>query len=475
MMDYCDELSGYLPDQIELCKSITSFVHTDHAIDLSDICNQQEDKTSNQDGSAEVNGDELTETIEPELDKGVLCLSCDRCRARKTKCDGNRPCASCVLIYMKHHKVRSPQGITSETCDCIYRHAKRRGPVPGSSRGKNVDRPSKKKYWFDSDPLQAQIETLHGKIQAHLMRLQHDLSLGINSPPYLHETIDAMQQEMSMLQQLQSQHQQEHQEQVMAMMVDGNYSISRLPQAPDTSSISGLPNGVKKNLHLLDRNSVEGARLKSFYSLSVDQLFRLPSVPSEEEFFMRRSSLGTTRPSGYHDQSVLYAARFAELALGALASDNLLLASELSNATVTCIRDCLDSVISDTSALFLIAKSFFLHGLFRSFRGDITRYLKYRRVCLSLIPRMDGYTLGLPALIAAISFHDSLAYALHNASEDDLPDIDDVIPPIYPDISSRERAFDRGDDCSDMMLGNMIRDIDAIAIDPANQLWMQVK
>jgi Fungal Zn(2)-Cys(6) binuclear cluster domain len=34
----------------------------------------------------------------------MLCASCDRCRARKTKCDGKRPCSNCIAKYMKKYK-----------------------------------------------------------------------------------------------------------------------------------------------------------------------------------------------------------------------------------------------------------------------------------------------------------------------------------------------------------------------------------
>jgi hypothetical protein len=34
-----------------------------------------------------------------------LCASCDRCRARKTKCDGRRPCSNCVFKFMKKNKI----------------------------------------------------------------------------------------------------------------------------------------------------------------------------------------------------------------------------------------------------------------------------------------------------------------------------------------------------------------------------------
>jgi len=35
----------------------------------------------------------------------ALCASCDRCRARKTKCDGQRPCSNCAAKYMKKNKI----------------------------------------------------------------------------------------------------------------------------------------------------------------------------------------------------------------------------------------------------------------------------------------------------------------------------------------------------------------------------------
>lgn len=35
----------------------------------------------------------------------ALCASCDRCRARKTKCDGNRPCGNCAAKYLKKNKL----------------------------------------------------------------------------------------------------------------------------------------------------------------------------------------------------------------------------------------------------------------------------------------------------------------------------------------------------------------------------------
>lgn len=38
-------------------------------------------------------------------DSIALCASCDRCRSRKTKCDGERPCGNCAAKYMKKFKL----------------------------------------------------------------------------------------------------------------------------------------------------------------------------------------------------------------------------------------------------------------------------------------------------------------------------------------------------------------------------------
>ena len=49
------------------------------------------------------------ETEDKKMDDGTpqvaLCASCDRCRSRKTKCDGKRPCGNCAGKYMKKNKL----------------------------------------------------------------------------------------------------------------------------------------------------------------------------------------------------------------------------------------------------------------------------------------------------------------------------------------------------------------------------------
>ena len=35
-----------------------------------------------------------------------LCASCDRCRSRKTKCDGKRPCSNCKTRYLRANNTK---------------------------------------------------------------------------------------------------------------------------------------------------------------------------------------------------------------------------------------------------------------------------------------------------------------------------------------------------------------------------------
>ena len=52
----------------------------------------------------------------------ALCASCDRCRARKTKCDGKRPCGNCATRYMKKHKLSRYVALQYGTLQCIGSH-----------------------------------------------------------------------------------------------------------------------------------------------------------------------------------------------------------------------------------------------------------------------------------------------------------------------------------------------------------------
>lgn len=73
----------------------------------------------------------------------LLCSSCDRCRAKKIKCDGERPCGACKLSYVR--KNVEEVGLTRVAC--VYSLAKMRGPpsIPASKRKNSVNGSSKEK------------------------------------------------------------------------------------------------------------------------------------------------------------------------------------------------------------------------------------------------------------------------------------------------------------------------------------------
>jgi len=161
---------------------------------------------------------------------------------------------------------------------------------------------------------------------------------------------------------------------------------------PDPSTIDGLPPSVVKHLPLLQLNNSDGALLRSYYELSTNDILHLPRIPTDSEYcnlLLNQNQNVQVYNIPTYDQSALYAARFSEVALGALANNQLSLGLELSNASVMCLRNCCHLEPSHVSCMYNVARAYLLHGIFRSFRGDMVRYFKYRRVCMTLIQQMD--------------------------------------------------------------------------------------
>jgi hypothetical protein len=84
----------------------------------------------------------------------LLCSACDRCRAKKTKCDGERPCDACKTFYMRENKLKNMDSVDLTAVSCSYSPAKKRGPPPArnksstksSSSSGNNDVKEKKKH-----------------------------------------------------------------------------------------------------------------------------------------------------------------------------------------------------------------------------------------------------------------------------------------------------------------------------------------
>jgi hypothetical protein len=169
-----------------------------------------------------------------------------------------------------------------------------------------------------------------------------------------------------------------------------------------------LPSTVALHLPLIERGNLDGKRLRAYFCLSVDELFRLPPIPTEEEYCARLPVPIEPSLLPSFEVSALRAGRFAEIALGALASDQISLALELSNSTVACLRDCVDQPVQ-ASCMYDIARAYLLLGIFRSFRGDMVRYFKYRRVCLLHLSQLDVSVFILVFLCAFLSLYSNNA------------------------------------------------------------------
>ena len=173
------------------------------------------------------------------------------------------------------------------------------------------------------------------------------------------------------------------------------YSASSAKRRPGVNAGPPEANGLSlphaKHIALLDPSNNDGNALRSCFELSTNDVLNLPHIPSDDEYCGRLGKIGymctpSTLPT--YDRCALQAARFSELALGALANQQAPLALELSTASVVCLRNCVKKPASNR-CLFEVARSYLLLGIFRSFRGDFRRYFKYRRVCLTYITQMN--------------------------------------------------------------------------------------
>jgi hypothetical protein len=148
-----------------------------------------------------------------------------------------------------------------------------------------------------------------------------------------------------------------------------------------------LPLTIMAHTHLIDRDDPEGCRLRAYYKVSMDELFRLPTAPSDEEFGAAAAAAGSG--GGGRHLAALSATFFAETAIGALVHNQVGLAMELCNAVVHCLRESIQEKTMDRHVMAEVAKAYFLLGVFRAFRGDMPRYFKYRRVCLTYLSKLE--------------------------------------------------------------------------------------
>ncbi|KAG7354124.1 Fungal Zn2-Cys6 binuclear cluster domain containing protein [Nitzschia inconspicua] len=467
-------------------------------------------------------GDNSIDNDQRSKDGNVaLCASCDRCRSRKTKCDGNRPCSNCAAKYMKKHKLTSVEGLDPNLFDCVYSPAKRRGPVPGRSgqsrkateafgtpsrvvgmNGNSMETGGGND-WSQTAATMAgmhQVQSLE-ELQLRQMMLQNmGAAAGMSGlgaaaavasePSFFDSQQAAIQQQLNLIQQLQAQQAANEQRNVLSTSGAGAVHRSSLhggmiggaeirepvaqkmkldpPPKPTQSSntdANGVPKTIAAHTHLLELSDPDGSRLRAYYRLSVDELFGFPPTPTDEEYCMRLNIPGMTPRMipGTH-LAALSAARFAEVALGAIVHNEVSLGMELCNAVVHCLKESVQEPVQPPY-MFEVARSYFLLGVFRAFRGDMLRYFKYRRVCLTYVSKLENDA-NAATLLAAIAFLDAWAYMIYNADEKKLPKIDDSIPPVErPPLSMGATATE--------MEYNIKTNPGNIASDPRNQNWIQ--
>ena len=122
--------------------------------------------------------------------------------------------------------------------------------------------------------------------------------------------------------------------------------------------------------------------------MSINEIFCLPPIPTDEEYCIKRTTQIDPAHLPRSEAASLQAARFAEIALGAQVNNQMSLAFQLSNATVICLQECMETIVHPSS-LYYVARAFFLHGVLRSLKGDFHRYFKYRRICLTHLSQLN--------------------------------------------------------------------------------------
>lgn len=412
---------------------------------------------------------------------------------------------------MKKHKLTSIDGIDPSEFDCIYSPAKRRGPIPRGASSRKFSQsnlsqqsiqelPSQNAQWpstmqqqmssgsssnhLSSNNLFSQVMG-HSSNQTQQQQQQQEQPdqnasfNGLNMMSGISNNPDALQQQINMLQQLQQQQQQpppqsvnegignfdQQQQPDEQLGMNANEQEQQQQQEQQEEEQQGVPRAIANHTHLLESNDIEGSRLHAYYKLSIDELFRLPPTPTDEDLCNNLSQQGVSDQMIPGSQlAALSASRFAEIALGALVHGEVSLGMEISNAVVHCLRESVQDPVQPAT-MVTVAKTYFLLALFRAYRGDMIRYFKYRRVAMTYLSKAED-TPGATAILAAISFQDSWAYMVHNGNERLLPCVDDTIPPLEPAAhqpfaTQTELKFD------------VRTDIASIVSNPQNKNWIQ--
>ena len=301
-----------------------------------------------------------------------------------------------IFLFSKHFSV---EGVDPSEIECVFSPAKKRGPVPGRTglTRKSIDgtQENDNMTGVGSGLSSMQPQILPGGYDEFAMRQVLLQQQGLGGISSFFGGVDAAMmvtsggglmdssggasqtQQRNYLHQLGS-------GAMSGVTIEDDTNVSqgrarRIKTEGTDAEYANAPDTVAAHIPLLGRDSIDGNRLRAFYRLSVDELYVLPPIPSDEEYCARHN-LSLSLLPGSHKHA-LNASRFAEIALGAVVHNEISLAMELCNATVHTLRDCMKDPLTSEYG-FEVARAYFLLGAFRAFRGDMVRYFKYRRASM---------------------------------------------------------------------------------------------
>lgn len=148
---------------------------------------------------------------------------------------------------------------------------------------------------------------------------------------------------------------------------------------------------IHKYLPLLHPSNSSGMHLRACYTLVFGGLLGLPPIPTNEEYCRRFGPSLDPGQLPQFDIAALHAARFAELAMGALTNvkhGDMTLLVALTNASVSCLRCCAAEKVHP-SLMLDVARAYFFNAILRAHLDDMERYFKYRRICLIQLAQLD--------------------------------------------------------------------------------------
>jgi hypothetical protein len=291
-----------------------------------------------------------------------------------------------------------------EALECVYSPAKRRGPIPGKH---STGQTRKSSDMNDEEGLAAwQQQAMEQAQQPQQHYISPSALLQAAIPSF------AIASNNNMMNLSNSANNSNNSLMIMShgnnnnsngnLMADASRRIKQRPLVDTNGSTPSIPRTITNHTHLLEPNDPDGSRLYAYYRLSIDEMYHLPLTVRHPADVMADYQ---HHPWSGAALAAISAAQFAELALGALVHNEVAWAMELCNAVVHCLRESVVTTSNTTTTTpvggdsaqftlpppiqFELARAYFLLGVFRACRGDMSRYFKYRSVCMTYLGKLE--------------------------------------------------------------------------------------